>query len=65
MQTAIIKYQIGSYGGILNIIVDENDPNNVVIAKAKVQLDREVGTDLPLEYVSFTIVNRIDEDRDS
>ena len=65
MQTAIIKYQIGSYGGILNIMVNEDDLNNVVIAKAKVQLDREAGTDLPLGYVSFTIVNRIDEDRDS
>lgn len=65
MQTAIVKYQIGSYSGKMNVSVDENDPNDVVIAKAKSQLFKEAGTTMPMEYVSFTILDRINEVRDS
>jgi hypothetical protein len=35
MQTAIVKYQIGSYSGKMNVLLNENDPNDVVIEKAK------------------------------
>jgi hypothetical protein len=73
MQTAIVKYQIGSYSGKMNVLVDENDPNDVVIEKAKAQLFKEAGTALPMKNVSFTILvgeaspleNRINEVRDS
>jgi hypothetical protein len=61
MQTAIVKYKIGSHGGKLNVLVDDNDPDEVVIDKAKAQLFKEAGSVLPMENVSFTIVDRIDE----
>ena len=35
MQTAIVKYQIRSFSGKMNVLVDENDSNDVVIEKAK------------------------------
>ena len=65
MQTAIVKYKIGSYSGKMNVLVDENDSNDVVIEKAKPQLFKEAGTILPMENVSFTILDRINEVRDS
>ncbi len=34
MQTAIVKYQIGSYSGKMNVLVDENNPKDGVIEKA-------------------------------
>lgn len=60
MQTATVKYQIGSYKGTLKVVVDENDSNDIVIAKAKAQLDREAGTELPIGDVNFVVINRID-----
>lgn len=65
MQTAIVKYQIASYSGKLNVLVDENDRNDVVVDKAKARLFKEAETVLPMEYVNFTILDRIDEVRDS
>jgi hypothetical protein len=61
MQTAIVKYQIGSHGGKLNVLIDENDPDGVVLAKANVQLRQEAGADLPMESVKFTILQRINK----
>lgn len=61
MQTAIVSYRIGSYSGNLNVDVDESDSNDVVIVKAKTQLNRETGAELPIGSVSFTIVERIDK----
>jgi hypothetical protein len=49
----------------MNVLVDENDSNDVVIEKAKAQLFKEAGTILPMENVSFTILDRINEVRDS
>jgi hypothetical protein len=65
MQTAIVKYRIRSRSGKMNVLVDPNDPNDVVIEKAKAQLFKEAGATLPMENVSFTILDRIDEVRDS
>ena len=65
MQTAIVKYQIGSYSGKMNVLVNENDSNDVVIEKAKPQLFKEAATTLPMENVSFTILDRSNEVRGS
>ena len=35
MQTVIVKYQIGAYSGKMNVLVNENAPNDVVTEKAK------------------------------
>ena len=65
MQAAIVKYQIGSHGGKLNVLIEDNESNDVVIEKAKDQLFKEAGTEIPMENVSFTILDRINEVRDS
>jgi hypothetical protein len=73
MQTAIVKYKIGSHGGKLNVLIEDNDSDDVVIEKAEAQLFKEAGTEMPMENISFTILvgeaspleNRINEVQDS
>lgn len=57
MQTAIVKYQIATYSGEIQVNCSPDDDNEVVIAKAKARLRRLYG-ELPFGYQSFRIVKR-------
>lgn len=59
MQTAIVKYQIATYSGEIQVNCDPDDDNEVVISKAKARLRRLYG-ELPFGYQSFSIVKRED-----
>jgi len=54
---ATVKYQIATYSGKIIVIVDdENCDSEVIIAMAKKQLERWVGT-LPFGYESWEIID--------
>lgn len=57
-QRCVVKYQIASYSGEEIVYCDANDDNEVIIAKFKKQLSRN----LPLPYgsESFKIIERED-----
>lgn len=57
-QRCVVKYQIASYSGEEIVYCDANDDNEVIIAKCKRQLSRN----LPLPYgiESFRIIERED-----
>ena len=57
-QRCVVKYQIASYSGEEIVYCDANDDNEVIIAKCKKQLCRN----LPLPYgsESFKIIERED-----
>ncbi len=57
-QRCVVKYQIASYSGEEIVYCDENDENEVIIAKCKRQLSR--GTPLPFGSESFKIIERED-----
>ena len=61
MQIALVSYKISSHSGNLKVEVNEADTDDIVIAKAQAQLYHEAGTELPLELVSFVIINRINK----
>ncbi|PSB59585.1 hypothetical protein C7B77_00335 [Chamaesiphon polymorphus CCALA 037] len=61
MQIALFNYKIFSHNGNLHVQVNESDSDDIVIAKAQAQLYSEVGTELPSELVSFTIIKRTNE----
>lgn len=37
---AIVKYQIGEYGGTIQVPCNENDSNAEIIERAKLELDK-------------------------
>ena len=58
MQTATVKYQIATYSGEVDIMCNENDENNHIIAKAKKVLTRKSGGSLPFGYEHFEVTER-------
>jgi hypothetical protein len=54
---AIVKYQIATYSGEIEVICDEAEDNEVIIAKAKRILKAKAGT-FPFGYDSWKIVDR-------
>jgi len=56
-QVATVEYQIATYNGTIDVNCDPNDDNDVVIAKAKAQLKRKVGT-FPFGYQSWVVKSR-------
>ncbi len=56
-QIATVKYQIATYQGEVTVTCHENDENDIVIAKAKAQLTRQVGP-LPFGYENWDITER-------
>lgn len=56
--TAIIKYQIATYSGTIQINCDENDENEYLIAKAKRILTQRAGGSLPFGCESWKVVKR-------
>lgn len=58
-QLATVKYQIATYSGEVQVLCNEDDDNEVIIAKAKSSLKRKSsGVPLPFGYESFKIINR-------
>lgn len=60
-QIAKVKYQIGTYEGIISVNCDENDTNDAIEFQAKRQLNRNPGG-LPYPaYRSFRVIERIED----
>ncbi len=59
MQTATVKYQVATYSGTIEVMCNENDENDHVIAKAKQVLKRRSGP-LPFGYQHFEVTERRD-----
>ena len=53
----VVKYQVATYSGKIEVYCDENDDNDFIINKAKEILRRKVGA-LPFGYESFEIISR-------
>jgi hypothetical protein len=58
---AIVKYQIATYSGEVNVPCDPDDDNDVIIAKAKRILRNRAGS-FPFGYESWKVVDRYDND---
>lgn len=58
MDLCIVKYQVATYSGEIEICCDENDENEYIIAKAKKILKRKSGGNWPFGYESFKIILR-------
>lgn len=58
---AIVKYQIATYSGEVNVPCDPDDDNDVIIAKAKRILRNRSGS-FPFGYESWKVVDRYDND---
>jgi len=54
-----VKYQITTYSGEISLLVNEDDDNEDIIAKAKNLLRRQTGS-LPLGYQNFKVVREDD-----
>ena len=55
--TATVKYQIATYAGTVYVSYEEEDDDETIIAKAKNQLRRRIGT-FPFGYQSFKVTKR-------
>lgn len=55
--TAVVKYQIATYSGEITVLCEQNDENEVIIAKAKRILTRQA-KGLPFGYENWKIVDR-------
>lgn len=55
---ATVKYQVATYSGTIQVNCNEDDEDEVIIAKAKSQLQKNSGGSLPYGYQSFKIVER-------
>jgi hypothetical protein len=56
-QKCIVKYQVATYSGEIEVYCDENDDNDFIINKAKGILRRKVGA-FPFGYESFKVISR-------
>jgi hypothetical protein len=57
MKSITVEYYIGSYYGKITVEALETDSEESILAKARMQLDREAGVELPIEIVSLKIVS--------
>lgn len=57
-QTATVDYQIATYEGTVDVMCDENDDEDFIIAKAKRIVTRSSGGSLPYGYESWNISSR-------
>lgn len=55
---ATVKYQIATYSGEVQVKCNENDDNDVIIAKAKRIVTQRAGGSLPFGYESWKVVRR-------
>lgn len=54
----VVDYQIATYSGKVEVECDEDDGNDVVIAKARERLRRESCGSLPFGCESFNVESR-------
>lgn len=59
MQTVTIEYQIATYSCEVELMCNENDDYNTIIARAKKLLSRKTGQ-LSLGYERFEVIERRD-----
>jgi len=57
METATVKYQIATYSGEVKVNCNENDEDEIVIAKAKQVLRNRAGG-FPIGYESWKVIER-------
>jgi len=50
-----VKYQIGTYSGTVSVFCDENDDNEIIIAKAKGLLSK--WDTLGMAYRSYKVID--------
>lgn len=55
---ATVKYQVATYSGEVEVYCDENDEDEVIIAKAKRIVTQKAGGSLPFGYESWKVVGR-------
>lgn len=55
---AIVKYQVATYSGEVQVNCDENDEDEYIIAKAKRILTQKSGGSLPFGYESWKVIER-------
>lgn len=61
---AIVKYQIATYSGEVQVHCNENDTDEYIIAKAKRIVTQRAGGSLPFGYESWKVVRRSYIDND-
>lgn len=57
-QTATVEYQVATYKGSVEVMCDENDDEEYIIAKAKRIVINRSGGSLPLGYESWSVSDR-------
>lgn len=55
---ATVKYQIATYSGEVQVNCNENDEDEVIIAKAKRIVTQRSGGSLPFGYESWKVMER-------
>ena len=55
---AIVKYQIATYSGEVQVNCNDNDEDEVIIAKAKRIVTQRSGGSLPFGYESWKVIER-------
>lgn len=53
--TAIVKYKIATYSGEVEVDCDENDEDEIIIARAKKIVTQRSGGSLPYGYESWEV----------
>ena len=56
--TALVKYQVATYSGEVEVSCHEDDDNEDIIRKAKVIERRRFGGSFPYGYESWKVVER-------
>lgn len=55
---AIVKYQVATYSGKVEISCNSDEENEHIIARAKRIVTRQAGGSLPFGYESWKVVSR-------
>lgn len=58
---ATVEYHIATYQGKIIVNCDENDEEEVIIAKAKRMLTQQAGGALPFGYESWKVIEKTNE----
>lgn len=56
--TAVVKYQVATYSGEVEVSCDPDDDNDVIIAKAKRIERHRFGGSFPFGYESWKVIDR-------
>jgi hypothetical protein len=58
MGTAKVKYQYGSYSGTVEVFADPNDDNDVIFARAKKRMFRDLPPPAGICCESYKVIER-------